>query len=247
MKTKRISRILWTLALVAALGVFAFALYQLIPKLMAYRAAETEYASLADIAYAREGNPPESGTDGGPIDFAALSALNPDITGWIVVDGTGIDYPVVQGEDNHAYLHTTYSGEQNAAGAIFLDFNCDPDFSDRNSIIYGHMMKDGSMFAGLAKYKDQAFYEQHPTFTLYTPDAEYTCEVFAAYITPSSSETYTLGFASDADFAEYLGFAASNSLIQAGIIPTASDRIVTLSTCDYTYEDARMVVHARFR
>jgi len=238
-------KILWSILLLISVCVFLFAAYQLISQYMTYRAAENEYESLAGIAYIEDGET-ENGADyQSPIDFAALAAINPDIIGWIVIDGTNIDYPIVQGSDNDAYLHKTFSGERNSSGSIFLDCRNAPDFSDRNSIVYGHKMKNGSMFAGLTEYKEQGFYEQHPAFTLYTPDAEYRCEVFAAYVTSGVSETYTLDFIGDMDFTGYINEAVSRSLVKTGVTPAAKDRIVTLSTCDYTYGNARMVVHAR--
>lgn len=245
-KTKQIPNVLWVIVLIICVSVFIYSLYRIIPPLLAYRAAGTEYGSLADIAHA----PAEATSDdesGSPIDFAALSAINPDIVGWIVVEGTGIDYPVVQGPDNDVYLHRTFSGEQNASGAIFLEYRCTPDFSDKHSIVYGHMMKNGSMFAGLTEYKSQGFYDQNPSFTLYTPDAVYTCEVFSAYVTSSDSVAYTPDFDNDTNFQEFLNEVLSLSLVQAAMSPTVADRLITLSTCDYTYEDARMVVHARLR
>ena len=245
-QVKKKRKILWSILLLISVCVFLFAAYQLISQYMTYRAAETEYESLTGIAYIPDGET-ENGADGykSPIDFAALAAINPDIIGWIVIDGTNIDYPIVQGSDNDAYLHKTFSGERNSSGTIFLDCRNAPDFSDRNSIVYGHKMKNGSMFAGLTEYKDQGFYEQHPAFTIYTPEVEYKCEVFAAYVTSGVSATYTLDFSGDMDFTGYINDAVSRSLIQTGVTPAAKDRIVTLSTCDYTYDNARMVVHAR--
>ena len=242
---KKKGEILWSILLLISICVFLFAAYQLISQYMTYRAAGTEYESLADIAYIKDGEAGNGANYQSPIDFAALTAINPDVIGWIVIDGTNIDYPIVQGSDNDAYLHKTFSGERNSSGSIFLDCRNAPDFSDRNSIIYGHKMKNGSMFAGLTQYKEQGFYEQHPAFTIYTPDAEYRCEVFAAYVTSGVSEAYTLDFNGDVDFAEYINDAVSRSLVQTGVAPTAKDRIVTLSTCDYTYDNARMVVQAR--
>ena len=242
---KKKRKILWSILLLISICVFLFAAYQLISQYMTYRAAENEYESLAGIAYIKDGEAGNGANYQSPIDFAALAAINPDVIGWIVIDGTNIDYPIVQGSDNDAYLHKTFNGERNSSGTIFLDCRNAPDFSDSNSIVYGHKMKNGSMFAGLTEYKEQGFYEQHPVFTLYTPEAEYRCEVFAAYVTSGVSATYTLDFDGDEDFMEYIGNAVSRSLIQTGVTPAAMDKTITLSTCDYTYDNARMVVHAR--
>ena len=229
------------------IGVILFSLYNILLQYHQYKTADDEYEQLSQIAHRNddEEKSPDQESYISPIDFEALWEINPDIIGWIVVEGTSIDYPIVQGSDNEVYLSVTYTGVKNSSGAIFLDCRNSPDFTDWNSVIYGHKMKNGTMFANLSEYKSQSFYEAHPFFTIYTSDSEYQCEVFAAYVTPSVSEAYTLDFASVDTFTQYLEMATSSSLITAGLTPNALDRIVTLSTCDYTYDDARMVVHAR--
>ena len=106
------------------------------------------------------------------VDFDELLAVNPDTIGWIRFspEPAIINYPIVQGEDNEEYLHKTFSANENTLGAIFLNAGNSPDFSDRNSIVYGHRMKDGSMFRHLQDYEDQSFWESNPYFYIYTPD-----------------------------------------------------------------------------
>lgn len=179
-----------------------------------------------------------------PIDFDALHEINRDIVGWIIVDGTTINYPIVQGRDNDTYLNTLFTGEYNPSGAIFMDYRNAPDFTDCNTIIYGHKMKNNTMFQGLSEYKSQDFWEQYPAITIYTPQQEYRCEVFAAYVTSAVSDAYVLNYDNNGDFVQYLKTAISRSQIMTGAVLHSTDRIVTLSTCDYSFNNARMVVHA---
>lgn len=102
------------------------------------------------------------------VNFLSLEAINPDVVGWIAAEGTEIDYPVVRGKDNDFYLRHLFMGEQNKLGSIFMDYRNHSDFSNKNTIIYGHNMKDGSMFSSLIKYKDQHYYDKFPTMQLYT-------------------------------------------------------------------------------
>lgn len=98
------------------------------------------------------------------IDFAGLKAVNPDVIAWIQIPALDISYPVVQGKDNAYYLHHLFSGESNINGSIFVDCHNQPDFTDQNTIVYGHNMKNGSMFGTLDKYQDKELFEQHPEF-----------------------------------------------------------------------------------
>lgn len=104
------------------------------------------------------------------IDFAGLKAVNLDVIAWIQIPALDISYPVVQGKDNAYYLHHLFSGESNINGSIFVDCHNQPDFTDQNTIVYGHNMKNGSMFGTLDKYQDKELFEQHPEFYLYLPD-----------------------------------------------------------------------------
>lgn len=111
------------------------------------------------------------------IDFAGLRAINPDIVAWIQIPGIGVDYPVVQGKDNGHYLHYTFDGKANKAGSIFLDYRNRADFMDSKVILYGHNMKDGSMFSNLKKYQDGGFRKEQGEVLLYLPDRTLKWEI----------------------------------------------------------------------
>ena len=111
------------------------------------------------------------------IDFDGLREVNEDIVAWIQIPGIGVDYPVVQGRDNEHYLHYTFDGKANKAGSIFLDYRNRADFTDRRVILYGHNMKDGSMFSNLKKYQDAGFRKEQGRILLYLPDKVLECEI----------------------------------------------------------------------
>ena len=111
------------------------------------------------------------------IDFDGLRAINKDIVAWIRISGIGVDYPVVQGKDNEHYLHYTFDGKTNKAGSIFLDYRNRPEFTDSKVILYGHNMKDGSMFSNLKKYQDGDFRREQGKVLLYLPDRVLECEI----------------------------------------------------------------------
>ena len=158
-----------------------------------------EYEDIRELAI-EEVDDGEEGTPQFRVNFDELLAINPDTIGWIRFspEPSIISYPIVQGEDNDEYLHKTFSANENTLGAIFLNAGNQPDFSDRNSIIYGHRMKDGSMFRHLQDYEERAFWESNPYFYIYTPDGrEITYHIYSAGQVEDTSDTYLTSFASD--------------------------------------------------
>lgn len=176
------------------------------------------------------------------VDFEALREINPDLVGWIYIEGAEINYPVVQGADNQYYLKHLFTGEWNSSGCIFLDARNCTDLSDRNSILYGHHMKDGSMFHGLMEYKSQKYYEEHPTVLFLTPEANYEVKIFAGYVASVDADAWTVGFSSDSEFEEWIQNAKERSCFTSEITPAVTDRILTLSTCSYEFNNARFVI-----
>jgi len=177
-----------------------------------------------------------------PVDFDALRAINPDIVAWLICEGTNINYPVVKGTDNTYYLKHLFDGTRNSAGCLFVDSNNEPGFVDHNTVIYGHHMKDKSMFQTLTEYKTQAFYEKHPQMILLTPNGNYTLDLFAGYVTNIKADSWKLWFASNTEFEEWIRVTRSKSTFQSEVEVSTSDRFVTLSTCSYEFDNARYVV-----
>lgn len=176
------------------------------------------------------------------VDFEALKEINPDVVGWISIEGTNINYPVVQGPDNSYYMNRLFDGSANGAGSIFMDYRNEPDMSCRNTVLYGHNMKNGTMFHQITEYKQQDFYDQHPTALLMTPEGNYKIELIAGYVTDLNSDAWKIEFAGDEEFSRWLADAMAQSTFISTIEPEAQDRVITLSTCSYEYADARYVL-----
>lgn len=180
------------------------------------------------------------------INFKALRKQNKDVKAWLYSEGTVINYPVVQGDDNSYYLYRMVNGEWNGKGSLFIDYRVEKPFRDFNTIIYGHRMKDGSMFHSLIEYEDKGYYEQHPVMNLITPNHKYDVEIFGVIRIPADSPMYKCQFDSYEEKANYLAQIKKNSLINIDEVEvSAEDRIVMLSTCTYEFEDARMVVYGK--
>jgi len=181
------------------------------------------------------------------MDLNALRQENPDVIGWILLPGTDINYPVMQGTDNEYYLHHTWLGEKNAVGSIFMEHRNDPSFAEFNTILYGHNMINGSMFSDLGKYTGANFHQTHPYVYLNTDSGALRYEVFSAYQADLGSATYGLSFRQENTKKEFLIHALKNSKFDMGVIPELTDRILTLSTCSGTGSTTRWVVHARLK
>lgn len=176
------------------------------------------------------------------IDFEKLKTINSDIVAWIVIEGTKVNYPVVKSHDNADYLHTTFEGNRNACGTLFIDCNNQPDFSDKNTIIYGHNMKNGSMFKTVNLYRDEKFYMEHPTVWIVTEQGQKEYNILSAHATSSTSMTYTIGFGTDTGYSEFLTREHGASLYETNVMADVSKNAVTLSTCTNTGADQRFVL-----
>ncbi len=179
------------------------------------------------------------------VDFAALAQTNPDIVAWLTEEDGIIDYPVVQGTDNHHYLTHLFNGERNKLGCLFVDYRLNGDFSNKNTAIYGHNMKDGSMFASLTNYQEQSYYESRPAMRLYTPKGAYVIELFAGIVADGSDEFIRFGFHDSADFLAYIDALKADSTFQSDVTVGVQDRIVTLSTCSDDFNNARYALFGK--
>lgn len=179
------------------------------------------------------------------VDFEALLEENPDVVGWILIDNTNINYPIVQGTDNEYYVDHLVNGQKNAAGSIFMDFRNEPDFADRNTVIYGHNMKNKSMFANVNEYRSQQSYEKRSTGKIMTPGGNFSFEIVAGYVTSLDDDAWQLYFDDDEQFLAWAEDAMEKSLFDSGYEPDPEHRFLTLSTCAYDFEDARFVLVCR--
>ncbi|MGN0353859.1 MAG: class B sortase [Muricoprocola sp.] len=180
-----------------------------------------------------------------PIDFESLESINEDIIGWLEMEAVDtINYPVVQGVDNEYYLHRTFQKTDNFAGSIFLDCVNKSTFVQRNSILYGHNMKNGSMFGSLKQYRDRETFEKSPYFWIYTPNRIYKYEIFACAEVDKFGPDYQISFRDREDFEEFIDRAKAQSLYDTGVDVKYSDTIVTLSTCTGN-EETRFIVQGK--
>jgi len=158
--------------------------HEIVTRLDEYQAATREYADLREQVKTQN-DTADTASETGGIDFEALRAINSNVVGWIVVPGTDISYPIVQGTDNDHYLRRTFAGEQNSSGTIFMDYRNSADFSDRQTILYGHNMRDGSMFAPLHGWTGDHF-------VIHTPDGVLEFGVFHRQTVVATHEIYQL-------------------------------------------------------
>ena len=167
------------------------------------------------------------------VNFEELRAENPDIVGWIYVDAfpETISYPVCRGTDNDYYLHRTFKKTYLFSGAIFENCENSADFSDPHTIIYGHNMKNRSMFGNLKFLKEQERYDEHPYFWILTPDGNYRYRIFAAFDTESTSDVYTLFSIGGSDFLSWEKSLKERSAVKNDTVLRGDDLTVTLSTC----------------
>ena len=232
------------------IAVFAlvggYAAYRIITTEVEYDSAQREYARLRLFAPAQASEPDtdNNGNNPGeaPEDFEVLpdlTEINPDYIAWIRIDGTDIDYPVVQGEDNEKYLNTTFTGERNPSGTIFMDADCQNGF-DFFTILHGHNMRDGTMFAGLHSFIDNRFRADYSEIIIYKPDSSpMLYKIFAVKLTNIHDEVFNLPLLTMDDkaryFAEY-GFTLRDL--------RDSVDILVLATCTDGQRNERLLVLA---
>ncbi|MDY5541968.1 MAG: class B sortase [Lachnospiraceae bacterium] len=177
------------------------------------------------------------------VNFESLKGISADAEGWIYFPDMDISYPIVYGRDNAYYLTHMIDGSSNSAGTLFTDQNNSRGFLDTNTIIYGHNMKNGSMFGKLKKYGKEEYYREHPLFYLCTETGVWEYDIFSVRVVDAASDSYTLRFESSNAFAEYLDRAFRTSMYDTGVSADSSDTIVTLSTCTSRDTD-RLIVQA---
>ena len=193
-------------------------------------------------AYAHVSTDEKGETELPQVDFAALGDVNEDIVAWLYGEGTVLNYPVVKGEDNSYYLSHLFDGSDNASGCLFLDSRNSSDFSDDNTIIYGHNMKNGTMFAFINQYQEQSYYDQHPSMFLLTPNGNFEVHLFAGFLEDVNGNAWQRAFQNENEKIKWLEEARNASTFVSDTIPSKEDKIVTFSTCSNASEDVRYVL-----
>lgn len=195
-------------------------------------------------------------------EMEALYQLNNDLVGWLTISGLRVDYPVMQTpSDPNYYLYRDFDGSKSSAGCLYVRESCDVFSPSDNIVIYGHAMKTGDMFGRLAWYRDKSYFEKHPTFTFDTLYEHHTYQIFAVFKT---SGTYGVGYpyhmfndaASEKEFDQFIadvkgaafssGGYVGGSFYDTGITPKYGDKLLTLSTCEYSVRDPDGEKNGRF-
>lgn len=249
MKKKKKNKWIYNIILVIAVAVFLYSVYQLAHIYAEYRKGDKEYENIVkqtvDIGTVQEEMGESEQHQSLKIDFAELCKRNSETVAWIQFDRPEkINYPIVQAGDNDKYLKTTFDGKQNSLGAIFMDANGAIDFYDRNTFIYGHNMKNGSMFGQLRKYKAKEYCAENPYFYIYTIDGrEIKYQIFAVCVVEDVSRSYTNWFEDDAQFMDYLKYIKGIALYDVNTELNEQSKIVSLSTCTNVTDTQRLLIH----
>lgn len=241
--------------LVISIVLVIFAGYQVFVISREYLEGAGEYESLEEYVSVEPENgkngsgKKENGKEGDSqipvyldIDYEGLKSVNEDFVSWIYYEPVELSYPIVQGTDNDYYVDYTFEKKENGAGAIFMDFRNTPDYSDYNTIIYGHNMKNGTMFAAVKDLLDDPeTVKENPYFYIFTENKSYMYEILALYPTDANSQVYDL-IEDEAAQKKNLAYITENATILTEKQITSSDKIVTLSTCYMPNDDSRVVL-----
>ena len=171
-----------------------------------------------------------------------LFEKNIDYRGWIKIDNTNINYPILQGQDNEEYLYKDINNEYIVSGSIFMNY-LNNGFDDQNTVLFGHNMKNGTMFANLKKYKEEDFFYNNNDIEIELSNGQYLkYKVFSVYITDINDNYTKTSFEDKDEYKEFLERIKNKSIYKSDISVNENDKIITLSTCSYEFDDARLVV-----
>lgn len=267
-KTKKKNNIVFTALTVIFALIFVFSLFKFTSLLLQYRREKAVNQQLVELLRPDDDIAPSAGGESQTAEgepqilerYKALYETNGEMIGWIEIPGTQANGPVVQSppENREKYLRLDFFGKSSNSGTFFLDSNCDLENSD-NLIIHGHRMNNGTMFGELNKYRDEAFWREHPTFSFDTLYKKQTWEVVAACNmklpminidkSPEEQEynyTVFVNAANEDEYKAYVNFVREHMIFETGIIPQyGEDRLITLSTCKKGDYSSRFIVVAR--
>ena len=179
------------------------------------------------------------------MDFTELLKINPDIKGWIFGEDTNVDYPVLQTDNNEFYLDHLYNKEANSSGSIFADYRNHGDFTDRITMLYGHHMRNGTMFGSIEQYASQDFYDSTPTMMLYTPEGDYLIELISGTHENGDEQFVEFEFKTEEDFLKYVESFRERSTFKSDVVVQPGDKLISLCTCAYVFNNARYMLMGR--
>ncbi len=215
--------------------------YMALKTILTYKSASNEYSLLKNNVL----KPAKLESIYLDVDFDSLVNQNPDVMAWIEIPNTNVSYPVMFAADYEEYIHTTFDGSYNPSGSIFADYRCNRDFSSKNTILYGHNMKDGSMFADISDYLDEDKFLANKEIRIYMKGEVLLYEVFSAFQTEASDENYNVSFSDNDYFYSWVKRVASYSWYYTEVELRPEDRVLMLSTCKGGENNTRTVVFAR--
>lgn len=237
-------KIIDSIILLVCICVFCFSAYNLINIYLDYQKIDSTYNTISDT-YTKEDSTVEDDKSYLTIDWTNLVKRNSDIKAWIQIPDTKVNYPVMQGATNDTYIHSDIDKKKLSGGSIFIDSDNKNPFTDLNTVIYGHNMKNGSMFADIKSYVNQDFVNKHPYIYIYLPNGTVSIyKVVSAHIINAYSELYNT---SVTDIQDYYTKMLKTSKISVDFDKTQNQPVITLSTCTPEGADAtddRYVVHA---
>lgn len=176
-----------------------------------------------------------------PIDFNALKEINEDVIGWIRIENTDIDYPIVQAKDNDYYLHRDINKKYSTCGWIFMDYKNTNSFIDKNTVLYGHNIKSGIMFYDLQKILDNKL-GTNITIEIFTPEEKLEYRVYSSYLEEPEDYAIKSNLVEESDVQDYIKEMLGRSSILYNIVPDKTDKLITLSTCDSSGKN-RIIIH----
>lgn len=233
--------------LIFAIGIITFSGYNLWNIYSEYTAGEKLYDNYANEFIINIEETPEQAPEEKEdkaifsVDFNSLLERNKDVVGWLYVEDTPINYPIVQASDNNYYLRRLLDGSYNIAGSIFMDYKNSPDVTDLNTIVYGHNLKNGTMFSNLKDYGSQEYYENHPVMHLLTPQGSHVIQLIGGYQTNIYSNIYKT-LKTEEELFDLYDEIIKLSTFKANISLNQGDRLITLSTCSEGGDESRYVL-----
>lgn len=230
--SKLAKKIIQIIINITLLGVFIYSSYCLYISTKNYKTADSTYNEVKVIK--EESNDHKND----------LFNINEDFKYWIMIDNTNIDYPVVQGKDNEYYLNRDFYGENNKSGTIFMDYRNDWK-NDKNTILYGHNMRNKTMFENIELYKNEDFFLENNKIRIIEGKKEHVYEVFSVYVVEPTFNYIRPNFDTDEEFKQFLNDISKMSMHKANLGVNVDDNIITLSTCSYEFKNARTVVHGK--
>ena len=224
-------KILRTIINIVLISIIAVCAYKIYDKSAEYKKADESYAQIR-LEKENENN-------------NNLYNKYEDYRGWIKVDNTNIDYPIVQGKDNSFYLDKDINKNYVSSGSIFMNY-LNNGFNDENTVLFGHHMRNKTMFAQLKKYKEKEFFYGNNNIEIEIKDGKtLKYKVFSVYVTDANDNYIKTNFDNKSEYKEFLDKIKNKSIYKSDINVDENDKIITLSTCSYEFDDARMVVHGK--